>query len=405
MTAILHRATNDPTPRELELLLDLTRHIAAGDSISSVLEAVATGFRAVLPFDRMEYSVVDEDDRTFVVHWVQAFGGPPALEPGTVCVLPDTLPPPNERKPFLIHDLPTYARDMPADHSTRHLADAGYQASISCPLLLGDRVAAIVFFNTMQPKTWNMRHLALVELIAGHLAIAAGRAELTEELRASNEELRHAQEARTEFVASVSHELRTPLTAVVGLARTMSDQLDSLSPAEVREFADVVSSQAQEVTALVDDLLVATRVEAGSLRVHIEPTDVAVAIAETIESLRGTTPPDVSGHSPPVAADPLRLRQIIRNLVTNAIRHGGADIRIRHRGTADDVIIEVSDDGPGVPDSRLPRMFEAFGLTNHVESVGLGLSVCRSLAVAMGGELVYERLAGRTVMRLRLPAA
>jgi len=405
MTATIHRATNEPTPRELELLLELTRHIAAGDSIESVLEVVATDFRALLPFDRMEYSVMAEDDQTLVVQWVEAFGGPVALEPGSVCFHPDPLPPPEERKPFLIYDLPTYARDMPDTHSIKYLADAGYQASISCPLVLGDRVAAIVFFNTMQPNSWNRRHLTLVELIAGHLAIAAGRAALTEELRTSNAELRRAQDARTEFVASVSHEIRTPLTAVVGLARTMSDQLESLSPSEIREFADVISEQAQEVTALVDDLLVATRVDADSLRVHIEPTDVAHAISETIDSFRGTISPEVSGDSPPVAADPLRLRQIIRNLLTNAIRHGGPDIRIRHRGAADEVVIEVSDDGQGVPESRLPRMFEAFGLTNHAESVGLGLAVSRSLALAMGGDLTYDRLNGRTVMRLRLPAA
>lgn len=406
MTATVSRTSSDPTPRELELLLDLSRHLAAGERIESVLEAVATDFGSLLPFDRMEYSEVQEDGQTMVVRWVRAVGGPVALEPGTVCLLPSPLPLPQNRTPYLIFDLPSYAMSKPQEHPVHRLAEAGYRASITCPLVVEGKVTAVAFFNTLQPDSWNERHLALVELIAGHLSMAAGRIRLTDELRTSNAELMRAQIARTEFVASVSHEIRTPLTAIVGLARTLSDSIDVLSREEISEFASLVAQQAGEVTGLVEDLLVATRVDAGSLRINFEQVDVARAITASIESLDPDFTPEVAGNAGMATADGLRLRQILRNLLTNAIRHGGPDVRVDHWRAGGDVFIAVSDDGDGVPPDRVDHIFEAFSLSEHghAESVGLGLAVSRSLATAMAGEVFYDRRDGRTIMTVRVPA-
>lgn len=407
MTATLYRASSEPTPRDLELLLDLTRRFAAGDAIETILEAVATDFRLLLPFDRLEYSTLSNDGSSLIVRWVEAFGGPEALEVGEVCPYSEATPSPEERTPYLIFDLAEYAESKPDEHAIHRLAAAGYQASISCPLVLEGEVTGVIFFNTRQANAWNRRHLALVELVAGHLAVATSRSRLTAALEASNDELRRAQAARTEFVAAVSHEIRTPLTAILGLTDALNSQIDELSPDEVREFAGVVNQQATELAELVEDLLVATRAEAGGLRVSPQPVEIGSVVHETLESMGGVLKPDVQGEPVLASADPLRLRQILRNLLTNAVRHGGPNVSITFGSDGTAAFIRVSDDGDGVPPENAERIFDAFDLHNHThaESVGLGLSVSRSLAVAMGGDLTYERRDGLTVMSVAIPSA
>ncbi|HVR33900.1 MAG TPA: GAF domain-containing sensor histidine kinase [Acidimicrobiia bacterium] len=404
MTATIHRATNEPTPRELELLLDVTRRLAAGDRIEAILQLVATDFRSLLRFDRIEYAEPGEGDGVLVVRWVEAFGGPVALEPGTVCVYESSN---QERKPYLIFDIPAQAQAREAEHPLHRLAEAGYQASISCPLVDEGNVTGVIFFNTREPNVWNLRHVALVELIAGHLGIAATRARLTAALRASNADLVAAQASRTEFIAAVSHEIRTPLTAIVGLTHALHEQIDVLSVEEIRDFAGVVNRQAREVTELVEDLLVATRAEAGSLRINPVPTAVGALVAEVVESVSDVVSPRVTGTESTAAVDPLRLRQILRNLLTNAARHGGPDVTVDYRAEGGSILIEVADDGIGVPADRERSLFQAFVIDDesHAESVGLGLAVSLSLAEAMGGALTYERRDGRTVMAVRVPSA
>jgi signal transduction histidine kinase len=406
MTATIPRNPEEPTPRELELLLDLTRQLAAGEHIASVLEVMANDFKTLVPFDRMEYSLV-EDDHTMRVAWVHTDDGPDVFQPGDGFRYEEPIAFQEDHEPYLFSDLPTFAKTRPEGHPVRLLADAGYRASISCPLIVDGRVHAFVFLNTLRPHSWSRRHLTLVELISGHLSLAAARAQLTEDLRRSNEELRRAHNARAEFVASVSHEIRTPLTGIVGLATTMHDHIAELPHSEIAEFAGLISRQAVEVTELVDDLLVASRAETGTLRVSVEPVDVAAAITSTIESLGDAVEPTVTGTGHRALVDSLRFRQIIRNLLTNAARHGGPDIRIDCRTENGEVFVAVSDDGEGVPPHRVATMFEPFDLAGggHRESVGLGLTVARSLAKAMGGDLEYSRDTGRTVMTVRVPAA
>jgi signal transduction histidine kinase len=311
----------------------------------------------------------------------------------------------NQPRPFLILDLPEHSKTEDAGEAVRLLAEAGYRSSIACPLLVAGSLDSIVYFNTTDPRRWNRRHLALVELVVGHLEIAAARTRLTEELRRSNEELRVAQASRAEFIAAVSHEIRTPLTGIVGLAHTVSERLDELARHELEEFAGMIHQQAEEVAALVDDLLVAARIEAGALRVTASPTDLRAQIDAAVDSL-GTTPsPIVAGESATVLADPLRLRQVIRNLLTNADRHGGPHVRIDHGVDGNMAFVAVSDDGPGVPPDRVERIFTPFDQSGggHAESVGLGLAVSRSLAEAMDGSLTYERRHDRTVFTLSVP--
>lgn len=213
-------------------------------------------------------------------------------------------------------------------------------------------------------------------------------------------------DSKDRFLASISHELRTPITAVAGFAQELAANLDTFGSDEARELLSVVAREATDVADIVDDLLVAARPDGFELTVAREPVGVADVIATVAP---GHEVEWRTGRDVDVIADTGRVRQILRNLVTNAERHGGTAIVLRVETAADRVAITVSDDGDGISPELEETLFDAYargtkdpGLT---ESFGLGLFISRRLALQMDGDLTHARSAGRTEFRLELPLA
>lgn len=213
---------------------------------------------------------------------------------------------------------------------------------------------------------------------------------------------------KDEFIATVSHELRTPLTAVVGLANEVL-AADDLTPAERRELLELVVSQANEISHLVEDLLVGARADIGTISIAPEPIDLAREVATVVSALATAVPVESDHGLPPALGDPVRTRQIIRNLAVNAERYGGPSRRIVVTGSEDSAILEVRDNGlPLDPEDR-ERIFEPYTRAHDrpgvTVSVGLGLSVSRRLAQLMDGNLAYDHDGCESIFRLELPVA
>ncbi|MFZ0013177.1 MAG: HAMP domain-containing sensor histidine kinase [Acidimicrobiia bacterium] len=224
-------------------------------------------------------------------------------------------------------------------------------------------------------------------------------------LKARNEAMAEMVRAKDEFIANVSHELRTPLTAVIGLTSEMAANPE-MGAEERCELLELVSGQAAEMANIVDDLLVAARAEMGTVTVDVQTMDMLAELRATIEGIGMEI--DMPATPPPfVLADPRRVRQILRNLLTNAQRYGGPKRRVTAGALIDRVWLEVRDNGGGISDDEAAHIFEPYvtGNSGVKGSVGLGLAVARQLAELMGGSLQYERSAGESVFRLLLPVA
>lgn len=158
---------------------------------------------------------------------------------------------------------------------------------------------------------------------------------------------------------------------------------------------------------LVEDLLIATRLEIGDVAIHPEDLDLAGLIDRTIEPVSASVEMDLERRGQAWAyADPLRVRQIIRNLVVNARRAGASFVEIHADEHDDHVTLSVVDDGPGVPEDLEDSIFEPYiSMLRHegTDPLGLGLYVSRSLANRMNGDLTYTREADRTWFILKLP--
>ncbi len=209
------------------------------------------------------------------------------------------------------------------------------------------------------------------------------------------------------FLASVSHELRTPLTAVYASAEILRDMWSELDDADAVELIEMLVTQSRELGHIVEDLLVAARADLGHLTILPEPVDLAKEVREVVATLAGAADDvEVEGTA---MADPLRLRQILRNLLTNASRYGGAEVKVRTRQENGHVVVNVVDNGEGIPVEEWDAIFEpyysAHSLTGLPGSVGLGLAVSRQLARMMGGDLSYRYEQDLSVFELVLPSA
>lgn len=198
------------------------------------------------------------------------------------------------------------------------------------------------------------------------------------------------------LVATVSHEVRNPLTGVIGLADALLEQWDHLEPSEARELVSLIGTEAHAMEAIVEDLLDFSRLSAGAISLDIDAVDLG-AVARGVE-------PSATG-SATVDADEGRVAQIVRNLVNNALRHGGSSVVVETGSHTDVGWLEVRDDGAGVHPEVEPRIFSPFATSGSTGSTGLGLAVSRELARAMGGEVRYTRRGEWTVFRLDLPLA
>lgn len=238
--------------------------------------------------------------------------------------------------------------------------------------------------------------------------VAASARDLTH-MKRTQERLEELLTAKDVVVATVSHELRHPLTGVMGLAEELRDRFEEFGAEERRDLITLIAHEAAEMTSLVDDLLVAVRSDVGEVAIALENVDVVSHLRSMAAAAEAPVEWQLPDEALEARVDPHRLRQIVRNMLSNAQRYGGGDVRVTARAVEGMVSIEISDGGQGVVDDDVERIFEPYqrgeGAPPKQGSVGLGLNVARRLARLMGGDLIYLRSDDRTVFRLTVPAA
>jgi PAS domain S-box-containing protein len=212
------------------------------------------------------------------------------------------------------------------------------------------------------------------------------------------------ERSRDQFIATVSHELRSPITAIFGLSTEMKNAYASFEEEEREQMIALVASEAEEASWLIEDLLVAHRADFADVTISTESfrlIDEIKRVADSVNSefvIHGDDDILVFG-------DPLRARQIIRNLLTNAIRYGGSEMSIEFDRHGDRVDIAVCDSGDPIDESTLEYIFEPFvGTPRYSQSVGLGLWISRRLSELMGGSIRYEHDGQRSKFVLTLRA-
>jgi len=239
---------------------------------------------------------------------------------------------------------------------------------------------------------------------------------MADEVSQAIDQLRTEEHRKTQFVSDVSHELRTPLTAIRGAAETLLD--GDVAPDDQERFLSTIAMEAERLTRLANDLLQLQRIEGATGELPLRRVDLrlaaerAAAMLEPLMEDRGVTL-TVQGDAPKVLGDIDRLQQVVANLVDNASRFvcDGGHVTVGLSAEPGHAVLAVVDDGPGVPDEDLPRLFDRFyradtSRTRTSGGAGLGLAIVRAIVQAHGGSIDAENLAeGGSRFTVRLPAS
>ena len=308
----------------------------------------------------------------------------------------------------------------PPDAHLNELARAGWRSMLAVPLVRENRILGALVVRRRSTGEFSAQITELLETFASQSALAIHNARLFQELALKSHELEVASRHKSEFLASMSHELRTPLNAVIGFSEVLLDRLFGELNDKQEEYLEDIRGSGRHLLELLNEILDLSKVEAGKMELELGNTSVrealehGVAMVRERASRRGLSldvviDPDIDV----VVADPLRLKQVILNLLTNAVKFTptGGRVEVRARRVDGEIHVSVEDSGIGIAEDDLERIFESFqqgprSVSGAAEGTGLGLTLSKRIVELHGGRLwVESRLGHGSTFTFAIPAS
>jgi len=402
-----HKAALTRRLDQLEALNAVGESVSASLDLDEVLTTIVTHAVELSGADGGSILEFDPGAEEFRVR--TTFGSPPGLLSALRAVrvgLHDTLVgrAARERRPLQVPDLLEGADDP-------HLAllrDAGWRCVATVPMLRQDRVVGALLIRRRAPGIIDDDTLELLETFASQSALALTNAQLFRRLEQQSAELAVASRHKSEFLASMSHELRTPLNAVIGFSEVLLERMFGEVNERQAQYLGHIHESGRHLLALLNDILDLSKIEAGQMSLETGPVDVLTLVESTAGLVRErarqrglTLATEVPAGLPVVHADELRVRQVVLNLLTNAVKFtpqgGHVSVSVDRDGA--DLRVSVADDGVGISPADQERIFESFQQGDRMmsaqEGTGLGLTLSRRIVELHGGRLWVESEPGR----------
>jgi GAF domain-containing protein len=321
------------------------------------------------------------------------------------------------RQPLEIADI----HDEPPSPLREIAMRAGYRARLTVPLVGGDKVVGALVIRRKQPGNFPKGTIHLLETFAAQSVLAIQNARLFREIEDKSRQLQQASENKSQFVASMSHELRTPLNAIIGLTEMMVKNAARFGTEKAQEPLRRVNAAGTHLLGLINEILDLSKIEAGKLELNPEPVNLARLIDEVIgtagqlaEKNKNHLVVEAQENLGALNADPMRLKQILLNLLSNACKftkEGEVALRVRKVADGRDwVELAVADTGIGLTAEQQAKLFQDFTQADSLTArryggTGLGLAISRKLARMMGGDVTVTSEPGKgSVFTVRLPA-
>jgi signal transduction histidine kinase len=397
---------------QLEAVNRCARALSSSLDAEEAFQRFLREVQSVFHFERLAIVLVEGDDAVVMAN--AGRGEKTLLPPGTRRPLADSV------MEDVLAGQTVVRGDMgenPRYPEEEALASAGLESRVVAPLTLGTQILGMLSVSREEANAFTRDDADLVTLLARQVAAAVQNIRTYEVERSAAEELRRLSALRADFVSLVSHELRAPMASVIGCATTLHERWRELSPGQRESFLALIEQETTRLSNLVGDVLDASRIDAGTFTYTFTDVDLEELVRETaaqvtLGSDEVKVRADVHGPLPRVHGDRDRLRQLLLNLLTNAIKYTVAGDEVEVLAGSDDgsVRVTVRDHGPGIPAEQQNLVFEKFGRVNtggrSKPGAGLGLFIARSIAEAHGGslDLSSEPGAGASFI-VRLPAA
>jgi signal transduction histidine kinase len=396
-------------------LLDATNRCARALGSSLEIEEAFAAFirelRGVIPFDRTAIVLADDGSARVI-----AAAGAAA----------ERVFPPGTRRPVagsLLQDVTTHGRliyredmrDKRYPEEEEEFVELGLCCRLAAPLIVGPRSVGMLSLVRERPSSFTPDEIEFVSLLGRFLGSTVQNIRAYEAERATVEELRRLSALRSDFVALVSHELRSPMAAVIGSAKTLQRRWRELTPEQRESFLALIDHETNRLADLVADVLDTSKIESGQFSYRFTDVDVGELVQESAAAAESGQDEieirsQVHGPLPLVRGDRDRLRQVLTNLLDNAVKYSPAGEVVEVEALAENgrISVEVRDSGPGIAPEHYALIFEKFGrVTGELAKpgTGLGLFIARSIAQAHGGSLDVRSRNGRgTTFALELPA-
>jgi signal transduction histidine kinase len=394
----------------LEAANRCARALSSSLELDEAFDAFIREVRGLIPFDRM--AIVLSAGGAAQVMAVAGAGAEEVLPPGSSRPIQGTL-----LEDVLRTNRTVYRRQMRSGEYPEEdeFLALGLRCRLATPLLQGARSIGMLALVRREADSFTGEEIELAGLLGRLVASAVQNISAYEAERKTVEELRRLSALRADFVSLVSHELRTPMAAVIGSARTLQQRWRELSAEQRDAFLELIAGETGRLATLIGDVLDTSRIEAGTFSFRFREVDVGRLVRESVATAElgqdeVRVRADVREPLPEVRGDAERLRQVLGNLIDNAIKYSPSGDEVEVRAYAEDgrVRVDVQDRGPGIAKVDQRLIFEKFGRVTRGGSArpgtGLGLFIARSIAEAHGGTLeVWSALEKGSTFTLDLP--
>ncbi|HET6938187.1 MAG TPA: GAF domain-containing protein [Nocardioides sp.] len=308
-----------------------------------------------------------------------------------------------ERRPIAVPDLSAVERDA----HQQILFDDGWRSMVAVPMLREERIVGSLVVRRKSTGDFTEETLDLLETFASQSALALLNAQLFRALQERSAELEVASRHKSEFLASMSHELRTPLNAVLGFSEVLLERMFGDINEKQEDYLRDINASGKHLLELLNEILDLSKVEAGQMELEFSQVDVAALLEHAASMMRERAAAhaidlrvEVGTEVGAVEVDELRLRQVVLNLVSNAVKFtpDGGTVVVRASEVANDLHVSVEDTGVGIPEADQERIFESFQQggrgPSREEGTGLGLTLSRRIVELLGGRMWLESEVG-----------
>jgi signal transduction histidine kinase/ActR/RegA family two-component response regulator len=392
---------------ELEALRAVGEAVSSSLDVDDVLDTIAQHAVALSETDGGSIMEYDDRDCCFLVRSVYRTGPEVVERLRSIRIdLDETLVgrAAKERHPIVVPDL----GQVPLDPHLRILHDGGWRSLVAVPMLREGRIVGCLIVRRKTTGGFTEETVDLLETFASQSALALLNARLYRELQEQSLELEMASRHKSEFLASMSHELRTPLNAVLGFSEVLLERMFGDINERQEEYLRDIHGSGKHLLELLNEILDLSKVEAGRMELEYSTFELPALLEEAAGMLRERAigrgvdlRVECAAGLGRVYSDQLRLKQVVINLMTNAVKFtgaGGSVVVRADRTSVTEVDITVTDTGIGVPEEDRERIFESFQQggrgSSREEGTGLGLTLSRRIVELLGGRMWLESEVG-----------